>query len=186
MREIAEACDMPIGTIYRYIGSKDDILYFVINELATRTKDFREEARNKLDSISATEALEWALEWFCHAIAEVEDILLFSWQEMQHLKPEHRRSILNNEADLVAMFEEILSKGCETGEFKVHNKSVVADNIVVLGETWALRRWLLKDKASHNEFIEQQIKFIMHGIRADSSGKQNTSQNPEKRKKEIL
>ena len=40
IREIAEACQMALGTLYHYVGSKEDILYLVINHGISRYRVF--------------------------------------------------------------------------------------------------------------------------------------------------
>lgn len=164
MREIAEACDMPVGTVYRYIGSKGDILYLIVDNFQSEIATFCKQIPSRLNGANATQVLKWSISEFCRRVDEMKYFLAFSWREMRNLKPEQRLPLLDGEAAIVAAFEEILRRGCETGEFTVHNTSVVANNIVVLSQVWVLRHWFLKDKVSLDEFIEEQLEFVLHGV----------------------
>ena len=164
MREIAEACDMPVGTVYRYIGSKGDILYLIIDNFQSEIATFCKQIPSRLNEQTATQVLRWSIVEFCRRVDEMRYVLAFSWREMRNLKPEQRLPLLDGEAAVVAAFEETLQKGCATGEFTVHNASVVANDIVVLSQVWVLRHWFLKDKVSLDEFIEEQLEFVLHGV----------------------
>ena len=164
MREIAEACNMPIGTLYRYIGSKNDILYLVIDDFGSRTGTFHKQVLGKLGETTPTQALEWAVREFCRYVDQYRYLLVLSWREIRNLDRQYREPVLAGEVSIIGAFEEILRKGCEADEFTVHSIPVVANDIVVLAELWALRHWFLKDKSSLDEFIEQQVQFTCHGI----------------------
>jgi AcrR family transcriptional regulator len=164
MREIAEACDMSVGTLYRYIGSKNDVLYLVIDEFRSSTETFCKQVLGKLCKMTPIQALKWAIGEHCHLADEHRHLLMLGWREIGNLEPEYRQQLLQGEVDIVVAFEDILRKGCQMGQFAVHNPPVVAHNIVVLGELWALRQWFLKGKSSLNEFIDQQVEFVCHGV----------------------
>ena len=164
MREIAEACDMAVGTIYRYIGSKDDVLFLVIDEFRSSILAFCDEVHSKLSEMAPFQCLKWAIHRHCLLSDEHRYLLMLSWREIGNMKREYRQWLLQGEVDIVAAFEGILRKGCEAGQFNIQNPFLAAHNIVVLGELWALRQWFLKDKISLKDFIDQQIKFVCHGV----------------------
>jgi len=164
MREIAEACDMSVGTLYRYIGSKDDVLYLVIDEFRSSIEIFCNQALGKLREMTPIQALKWAIGEHCQLAEEHRHLLMLGWRETRNLEREYQQRLLQGEVDIVAAFEDILQKGCQMGQFAVHNPPVVAHNIVVLGELWALRQWFLKGKSSLKEFIDQQVEFVCHGV----------------------
>lgn len=163
MREIADACDMPIGTLYRYIGSKDDILYLVINHFLSQIVMFTDEI-HRFDKMNISESLKLSIEKFYRKVDEVKYLSLFAWQETKNLKEDAQQSILDGETRIIKAFESLLIKGIEKGDFKMHNTSVIAHNIVALGEMWAVRRWFIKNVCTLDEYIAEQTEFIFNSI----------------------
>ena len=164
MREIAEACDMSVGTLYRYIGSKDDVLYLVIDDFRSTIETFRSQVLGKLGKMTPIQALKWAIREHCHLADEYRYLLMLSWSEMRNLERGYRQRLLQGEVGIVGTFEHILRKGCQRGVFAVHNPPVVANNIVILGELWALRQWFLRGKSS---FSTPFIFFLAHSFNSD-------------------
>jgi hypothetical protein len=74
---------------------------------------------------------------------------------------------LDIQRDLVAIFESILTKGCETGEFRPHNTKVVANTIVSIGGIWAPLRWFLREICTLEQYILENSELILRGICPD-------------------
>ncbi len=183
MREIAEACDMSVGNLYRYIGSKDDVLFIVIYDFRSTMEAFGNKVRGNIHKMAPRQALEWGIREYCQLADKYRYLLMLSWREMRNIEPEYRQTLLNGEAGVVGAFENILRKGCQTGQFAVHNLPVVANNIVVLSELWTLRHWFLRDKSSLNEFIDEQVEFVCHGVCRDELGEASPSSSSAAEKK---
>lgn len=167
IREIAKACRMSIGTLYHYIGSKEDILYLVFDYAMSRESKFIESISSTCDNLSPTEALRKAIEAYYQAIDEIQDTTVFMYQETKSLEPNARQHVLELERNMLSVFEKLLARGNESGEFKINDVSVAANNIVILGDAWAFRRWLLRKRYSTvEEYLREQTTHIFRGILA--------------------
>ena len=168
VRDIADTCALAIGTIYHYIGSKEDILYLVINHVMAWYTNFFDAIVPQLESKSAIEALEHAMREFYRGIDESQDFTLFIYQETKNLQSTYRQSVLDAERRLVALFRSLLQRGCETGEFKIDNITLVAHDIVVAGEMWAVRRWFLREYVTVEEYtkhhVERSLSYAGHDL----------------------
>ena len=169
MREIAEVCQMPTGTLYHYVGSKDDILYLVMERCFSDCARFFESVSTNLDTVSSTEALRRAIDAYYRQVDRAQDSMLFSYQEARNVRPEARQSILDQERSIVAAFEWLLANGCATGEFRIDHVKTVAHNIVIIGEMWAVRRWFLRETCTLEEYIKEEVEFILRAIRCDEA-----------------
>jgi len=167
IREIADACGMTIGNLYRYIGTKEDVLYLVVAKALKKNSSSLKPITDNLGKISARELLSAAMEAYFKGINEVQDYCLFVYQETKNLSPTAKVSIFKMHTDFVKQFEAILEKGCESGEFKIDNCVAMAQNIVTLGELWAVKRWYFRDVIDQQAFVNQQIEFILKGIKKD-------------------
>lgn len=164
VREIAIACNMPVGTLYRYIGSKDDVLYLVINEYSSNVKLFLDRVHMRLKSTDEVEVLKWSFIEFCKHVREYRHLVGFSWREARNLKWQQRQQLLKGEAAVVDVFKQILLKGAGKGKFAVDSSNVLANDIVVLSELWALRYWFIKEDIIYEKFVDKQINLILNGI----------------------
>lgn len=165
IREIAKVCHMSIGTLYHYVGSKDDILSLVVEFIMTRETLFSEYV-SSYKTLPPTEALQKAIENYYRGIDDIQDMVLLAYQESRNLQQKVRERTFEQEVNIIKVFEEILARGCETGEFQVNDVTLVANNIVVIGDTWAFRRWLLAKRYTLEEYIKEQTDIIIDGIRS--------------------
>ena len=71
---------------------------------------------------------------------------------------------MDRERGLVLEFEKLLYRGCQAGEFQIDNIPMVANNIVITGHMWALRRWLLGKICSLDDYIQGQTDYVLKSI----------------------
>ena len=167
IRQIAKACSLPVGTLYYYVGSKEDVLYLVIENGLSNFQQFCNDIYESIDTMSATEGLKVAIMKYYRLIDDSQNLVIFSFQEMKNLKSRALQQILGIQRDLVAVFESILTKGSETGEFRPHNTKVVANTIVSIGGIWAPLRWFLREICTLEQYILENTELILRGICQD-------------------
>jgi len=160
VRELAEACGMAQGSIYHYIGAKEDILHLVVAGAGAGGTLLRDYLK-RLGAISATEALSACIrEYYRWADQDQENYIFFN-REILHFSADDRRLLLNSQVEIIRVFEDLLKKGTEQGEFKASHPFLIAHNIVVQGFDWAMRRWYLKDYFTLEEYTNFEIDLLM-------------------------
>lgn len=87
------------------------------------------------------------------------------FHETRNLAPKARQRCFETETNLISAIEKLLARGYATGEFQMDDIAIVAHNIVVNGEMWAVRRWFLKECCTLEEYTEREIDIIFRGIR---------------------
>src|SRR6478609_1185565 len=97
-REIAKAAGFSIGTLYEYIRTKEDVLYLVCDSI--------------YDHVS--ERLQQDLSLKNGTLAEV----LVMYQEVKSLSKDALPYVLKKEMEMVAMFENLLTRCVENGELE--------------------------------------------------------------------
>ena len=118
-------------------------------------------------SLSPTEALVTVIDQFFRATDAASDFTLFFYQETKNLQPDARKIIMDRERSLVLEFEKLLGRGCQAGEFQIDNIPLFANNIVITGHMWALRRWMLGRICSLDEYIQSQTEYLLRSIACD-------------------
>lgn len=170
MREIAKACEMSGGTLYHYFGSKEDILYSIINSATWLQAEGLEKFVHSLDNISPSDALAQLIRQFFQWHDENQDITLFTYQETKNLPQNARQDIFDSECQIVSLFEKLLRRGIESGEFTINQPKLIAHSIVCTGHSWALRRWFLRKYFTFEMFVNEQTSAFLKAIRRDDCG----------------
>ena len=161
VREIAAACGLPIGTLYTYIKTKEDILYLIYRRIFSIFQERMLEATNGIED--ASRRLKAALEATLKIYDEFQDVVLLLYQESHALSRHAIQSLLEVDRSYVSFFRQILEKGNRRGQFAVKDPNLVAISLLFLCAVWALKRWNLKDYALP-EVVEHLENLILNGI----------------------
>jgi len=165
-REIAEICGMSTGGLYHYIGSKEDILSIFSEGAFSILEEISKKYFNPTKPIRPREKLKLALTRYLKWIDEVQDVVLFYYQESKNLPKDALIRVMSSDALSIKIIEEILVEGSRQGEFDVPDPVLAANNIIVLCDTWAFRRWFLRKHFTFKEFNEKQVDFILRSVSA--------------------
>jgi TetR/AcrR family transcriptional regulator, cholesterol catabolism regulator len=161
VREIARKFGMSVGTLYEYIRTKEDILYLVCDYIHSI---FGMRVRPALHiTPDSVKTLQGAIDTYYRMIDEMQDYLVFLYQETKSLSHDDRKYIFKAEEDMTDIFEEIINRGIEDGSFNLDRDQVglFAHNIMVLGQMWAFRRWALQKSYTLDGYIKaQSARFI--------------------------
>jgi len=168
VREIGAACGMSMGTLYHYVGSKKDILYMVIDQGMIPLQGFIDKVTaNYLgDSISPTKALESTVKLLYQTIEQIEDIIAFIYFESKHFEKDLTKRAGQTEMQCIDILEQLLARGCKTGEFKIVEIPIVAHNILVLAHMWSVRSWFFKNRYTFDVYLKEQIRLLIKSIKA--------------------
>ena len=164
MRELSSAIGMSVGSIYHYVGSKQDILYLIINEAVIRPDDWISNIVSNLETSTATKVLKEFIRSYFTSIDQAQNTTLFTYQETKNLDRKSQKSIMDAAAKDVEACAIILRKGVENGEFKIDNALLTAHNVIVLGHMWSVRRWYLSNICSLEDYIKEQTALTLNRI----------------------
>lgn len=165
VRDIAERSNLSVGGLYYHIQSKEDLLNWFYENESLSVGQASETIIEKLDESDFKDVLREALHMLFCRVDEIQDYIVFTYQETRNLPPEIKEKVLQFDLILVDIIKKIIKAGVRWGDFKVANIDLAAHNIVVLADMWAFRRWALRDCVSLEEFIDYQINFIIGGLR---------------------
>jgi AcrR family transcriptional regulator len=169
VQEIADAAGMTIGNVYRYIGSKQDILNLICLESKGSIKDTRAMLAN-LNCENVTETLKKAIRAYVEGSDKLAERHLFYNREIRNFSHEDRAMLLQSQTEHVEFFEELIRKGIAKGEFETDNALLLAHNIVLIPHDWVLRRWFLRKHFTLEEYITAQTDIIMKSLVKKSGG----------------
>lgn len=159
-REIAQNAGFSIGTLYEYIRQKEDILYLVCDSIFDQFRVRMEEALPSYGS--SKERLESAIRAYYKLVDDMQDEMLVMYQETKSLEKDALKYVLKKEQDFVAIFEPLIRDCVQENVFQLSEIEIktYAHNILVMGQMWAFRRWMLGKLYTIDEYIDLQLKFI--------------------------
>ena len=169
MRELAKACEMSAGALYHYFGSKEEILYSIINSATSQQAGSMEDYANELATVKPAIALVELMRKFYEWHDDNQDITLFTYQETKNLPNNAQQSIFDSEVRILTVFGKLLTRGIEEGEFNVDDPKLIAYDIVVLGHAWALRRWHLRKHWTFKTYLKEQVDAILRTVTVDKN-----------------
>lgn len=163
-REIAKESGFSIGTLYEYIGSKEDILYLVCDAIYDEVSE-KLKKRLKQD-VEGIDSLKAAIGALFKVIDDLQDEVLVMYQESKSLPKEALAYVLQKEIDMTAMIEHVIQDCVNLGHLNLSDQEVklAAHNILVQAHMWTFRRWAVQKSYSLEEYIELQTQLILEGL----------------------
>jgi TetR/AcrR family transcriptional regulator, cholesterol catabolism regulator len=165
-RQIAEACGISKGNLYHYIKSKDDLLDLFIETTTGAFDESNKEVLSELSSMSPTLLLRKTIRETLLIIDGIQDTILFWYQESKNMSREQRIKLFKQEMHIVNLFKIIIEEGCKRGEFTTSDPMVSAYNILMLCDTWAIKRWYFKKDYSLEKYITYCQEIALNGVNA--------------------
>lgn len=158
--EILKACGISRGSLYYYVGSKEDILTLIQEHTARGYISVYTTLLEKTEQMKASIALQEAIRVFCKWADDYQDALIVSLHEVANAPKEQREPRLNSERRNMNLIEAIIRRGIESGEFSTRDPKMVA-HITYLGiRAWADKRWYLRKSYT----LEQYTKILTESV----------------------
>jgi AcrR family transcriptional regulator len=178
MRDLAKALGKSTGAFYHYIGSKRDILYLILDFTMTNEQEFVAKMREETRDLPPGEALKEAIRIYIESTEEFADMHIFVNHVMVNLGRTERKMMLDAAQRVEEFFEELLKKGVKAGDFEVIDVKMLAQNIVLVGNSWVTRRWFWKKYLNIEGYIRGQTDLIMKTITTSRGVETADGSNP--------
>jgi len=164
LREIMKACDMGAGVLYHYIGTKEDILYLVMVSSVENTKKTVDEVLKRCETLKAKEKLIELIRVLVQISEDGQDNMIMENRELKNLNRGARQVLLDGYMSHNSTIEKVLIQGVKTGEFMIEDTFLVAHQLTVTTNAWALQRWYLRNRYTQEQFTNFVINDIMQAI----------------------
>lgn len=160
VREITRACNMSIGALYHYLGSKDDVGLLVAEQMRSEMLEFMSHA---FGDPRPVESLRSTIAGWCRLCDRLQDNVLFLYREPRNISKPIQKRIAEVDGQCIARFEEVLRRGVDAGVFRPMNTRLFALNVYVCGNMWAFRGWYLGKLFTLEEYIAAQTDALING-----------------------
>jgi TetR/AcrR family transcriptional regulator, cholesterol catabolism regulator len=143
VNDIAAAAGISIGSLYKYVESKGDILQLIVDGIHSAFE--AKMSQHPPEKVSPSEELRWMVERILLAADQVKNEVKLLYREYPSLSKAAQRSYNERHDRELAAIENIIHKGTALGEFVCPQSRVAALNILGSVEAWCLERWALGD-----------------------------------------
>ncbi len=163
VEEIADAAGLTIGSLYKYVRSKHDILFLITNERsADMIENFRAAAAT---STIPDDRLRAVIDQMCRDMDRFAKTLRVNYRESHHLDPQALNHLLggvDNFRD--ALFTVIRTVGEKYGQTDESVLRMISDNLWTLTQMWAVQHRIYAKHTNLDRFIEIQTDLIFRQL----------------------
>lgn len=164
MRDLAAACKMTSANLYNYIAEKDDIIRLIMQQSEVSSNEFINSANAAMENLDAEKALIRTIDQYFRLMDKNRAGVTFLYRGIAAFKEGIRESVIAREADETSAFQRILERGCRDKLFTISDTRLVADNIVSLGQMWAVKHGNFEKRYSIDDYIRLQTEIILKQI----------------------
>jgi TetR/AcrR family transcriptional regulator, cholesterol catabolism regulator len=164
MRDIAAASGINLSYLYKYVSSKNDILFLFYDHLHKRWDSiFRSlEEENPDPVIQLKDFLQSMLDIVHHLKYEI----LTMYTESRHLDRDSLHTVMAAESKMIKTLERLIRRGITRGRFKTEDPFMAAHFIEFLLVVEAMRGWNFNKKYSFSRFSGIFIDFVLRALGA--------------------
>ena len=171
LKDLAEETGLSHGSIYDYVGCKDDIIYLIHDFLAGM-------AMESLDSISKEikdpiEKLHRMISVEFRTMNQWSNALLLLFRESYVVKKDYLTQMLSKERSHLTKFEDVLQECIDQGALQNCNIRIASNIIKGRIDSYALKRWDLRGYASAAEFEKFILEIVFKGLSISDDYSQN-------------
>ena len=97
----------------------------------------------------------------------MHDEFTIMYQETKSFPREAIDYVIEKEIEMVGFFVKLIEQCVERGELNLPREQIylAANEILVVSQSWAFRKWVLKRHYTLEQFIEKQTELFMHGLK---------------------
>jgi AcrR family transcriptional regulator len=162
MQHVGDALGLQRGSLYAHIGSKQELLFDVVNEGAER---FLERGRRALEmeALAAVKLRRLLVGHIETAIEHLDSATVFL-NEWRYLAPELRSQIQDKRDEYESMVRSIIDQGIERGEFRRDVNVRFAARLVLSAGNWTYAWFRPGGELGPTEIGERFAELIIRGL----------------------
>jgi AcrR family transcriptional regulator len=163
MRAISKEAGINLSYLYKYISSKDDILYLFYKDLYEQwTSAYRILEEKEYEN--PVEKLKAFIRHMLGLIHRAKREVLTMYTESRHLEADSLNSVLSAEKKMVSSLQKIIEEGIEEGYFRIGDSVILANIIQYLLVIEPLRGWNFMSSYTFRRFEDLMIDFILSAL----------------------
>ncbi|GAB3610085.1 TetR/AcrR family transcriptional regulator [Humibacter ginsengiterrae] len=163
MQALAAEAGVSVGLIYRYFGSKDEILLKVITQVLDA---FAVEVPAAIDAAGEdpVRRLAAAFAAYCRVIDEYRHAAVLTYRESKALAPAGRTRIKQLEVETSQPLRDTIRAGVKQGLLVADDPDLIAYDLLLLAHSWALKHWYFGQTKTLDSYITAQLSLALRSM----------------------
>ena len=156
---IAAEAGISVGGIYRYIGTKTDLLVMACQDIYDGLREHLAQITHGPGDHLAR--LVSALDYYFVSSEHNRRKIRMMYREYRRLPPLAQEDYKNREAAISDVFADLIRSGISQEVFQDVNIHALAYDIILLGHLPALKGWAIRSRVTSDEWRKEQINLII-------------------------
>lgn len=164
MQALADEASVSVGLIYRYFGSKEDVLLAVIVEVLNA---FEAEVPAAVEAAGTdpVERIAAAFRAYCGVINTHRHAAVLTYRESKTLGARHRDTIKNLEVQTTAPLRAAIHDGVDAGLLTADvDVELFALDLILLAHAWALKHWYFGATLPFEVYVARQTALALRAV----------------------
>ena len=153
VQDIAEAAGISIGSVYKYVRAKEDLLFLMAEGAHARLQGLVDHAFATSDD--PVDALGVAVDALVRNADTDRDLMSLLYAEFKYMPAASKKLIRDQEALVLDRLTELIEAGNRSGTFSCDDPRSAALTIEMFGSTWVLKRYAIDQ--SLDAYVQTQI-----------------------------
>ena len=162
MQHLGDALGIQRGSLYAHIGSKEDLLFDVVDEGADRFLE-RAEATLRLPALASVKLRRLLVGHIETAIEHLDAATVFL-NEWRYLSEGPRTLIQNKRDRYESIVKEIVEEGITAGEFRADSDVNFAARLVLSAGNWTFAWYRPGGELGPTEIGERFARLVLQGL----------------------
>lgn len=165
MQAVAAEAGVSVGLIYRYFGSKEDLLLAVIVEVLDA---FAVQVPAAIEAAGPdpVDRLAAAFRSYCEVIDARRHAAVLTYRESKSLTVDRRQKIKELEVETSEPLRRLLRAGIGAGVLVPVDVDLVACNLLLIAHAWALKHWYFGSTHSFRDYVAKQTALALASLLA--------------------
>lgn len=163
LRDISAESGINLSYLYKYISSKDDILYLFYRHLHKKWATVYAQLAEETDANPVDQLKDFLMIMF-DIMNKFQNEVLAMYTESRHLQKESLHAVLYEESGMVDCLEKLIIRGVERGYFKTKDTFLAANIIEYIVPFYTLRGWNFKDRYTFSRFVELVQGLVLNAL----------------------
>lgn len=163
IQAIADEAAVSVGLVYRYFGSKEELLLAVItdvlDEFATRVPEAMAAAGD-----DPVERIAAGFRAYCQVIHDHRHAAMLTYRESRALSVQGRARIKRLEVQTSEPLREAIRQAVERGLLLEVDADLVSYDLLLLSHSWALKHWLFERSFDLDSYVAGQTALVLRGV----------------------
>lgn len=163
MQAVAEEAGVSVGLIYRYYGSKQDLLLAVIVDVLDA---FAQEVPAAVEAAGddPVQRLAAAFRSYCEVIDRHRHAAVLTYRESKSLSAAGLERTKRLEVQTSEPLRQAVRDGIDAGLLIADDPDLVAYDLLLLAHAWALKHWYFAQSLTLEDYVRRQTALWLSAV----------------------